>query len=222
MLMFDCRFRPAPPGVFGDKPLSPMRGKTAAEAAAEGGGDAKPAAAASPAPVGVYRPKGASGAVANLLQGGERAQAGKLQPSGQAAAYKPPSARGGQEAYIPGLAQMQLKPPKGAKKPSSASASGGGGVQPKEKEKGVKAAAPAPAKSGADDADGGAGAADDTPEKALEKQMKRCRKVLKDIAEIEAKGGPVNADQETKMGRKAEMEQKLAELAAEMERLKAA
>jgi translation initiation factor 2A len=212
--LFSVQWRPAAPGVYPNRGQSPKR--AAADGADGSTTNLSTAAAVKPKPE-PYRPRGSTGALADLIKS-ERAgpvgAVGKVKPAApttiaapasapKAAAYAPPARK------IPGLAA-----PPATAATSVPGASAGANNAAKKKPAAAPAPVPAPASA---PAPAPAPAAELSAEEKS-KRVKALRKKLKAITEIKEKkssGAQLNEDQVAKLKTESEIIAEIRDLGEE-------
>jgi translation initiation factor 2A len=202
--LFEACFRPAAPGVFPDRPATPLR-----KGRGEGESGSSTAAAVPPPqkPKAVYRPPGSTGALAAMLRAEREAVAGpKKIVNGRsivgASAYAAP----GGSPYIPGLVPVANVESKNAAKNKAR----------KEKKKAADAATKAQADAEADKAKEEAAAAAAAAADDPVKRKKALQKKLKQIDELKARaagGEALNEDQLQKVASEDDLREQMAKLA---------
>ncbi|GAB5030602.1 eukaryotic translation initiation factor 2a [Nannochloropsis oceanica] len=205
--LFEACFRPAAPGVFPDRPATPLRkGRKECES---GSATATPVTP-SPKPKAVYRPPGSTGALAAMLRAEREAVAGPRKVvNGRSNVSGSGYAALGGSPYIPGLAPLANAGSKSALKKKAR----------KEKKKAADAVAKALADAEAERAKEEATAAAALRTAAAEDPVKRkkaLQKKLKQIDELKARaagGEALNEDQQQKLASENDLREQVAKMA---------
>jgi hypothetical protein len=196
-VLLDCKWVPAPVGTYPDAPPSPK------PAAADGSGSPAPV----PEPPKVYRPPHASGKIAEMMREGRSGPGGvKLLAPALMPAAAEASAR---RHVIPGMDPDVLARAGAGKKKHGAVVVQSGTKPPglkRPSEERLVAAKPA---------DGGSSEPEPLED---DKLLRKLRKTLNQICEIEEKG-PANDEQRLKLTKKTAVEQELALLEARLSKL---